>query len=65
MNICRLPILLCGAVTLIGSLCAAIGDWSAAGVYGVIFTGIVAYFVALYWVEDRPRMKRAKLERQR
>lgn len=52
-------------VTLVGTLCAAIGEWGVAGVYGVVFAGIVVYFVALYWVEDRPRMKRAKLERRR
>ena len=65
MDICKVPLLLCAAVALVGAVCAAIGEWSPAGVYGVGFTAIVVYFVGVYWVEDRPRLQRAKLERQR
>ena len=47
------------AVAIGGALWAGLADWSTAGVYGVGFASILVYFLAAYWIEERPRKERA------
>ena len=47
------------AVALGGAFWAGLADWSTAGVYGVGFVSILVYHLGAYWIEDRPRKRRA------
>jgi hypothetical protein len=58
MHICRTALAVSMAVALGGALWAGFADWSAAAVYGVGFASILVYFLAAYWIDERPRKRR-------
>ena len=59
MHICRTAFALSMAVAIGGALWAGLAGWNTAGVYGVGVASILVYHLVAYWIEDRPRKRRA------
>jgi hypothetical protein len=53
MYICKPALLLSVVLTLVGTLLAGLGNWSAGAYYGVVAVAVFAYFVVLSWLETR------------
>lgn len=53
MYICKPAFLLSMVMTVLGTVLAGLGNWSAGAYYGVGAVAILSYFAVLSWVETR------------
>lgn len=58
MHICKPAFLLSIMLTLLGTLLAGLGNWSAGAYYGVATVGILAYFAVFSWIDEREPRRR-------